>query len=93
MRQATAADALLLVLDSTTDWAALRKAGRHHLILCVAQVAKYLEGAEEHGLTPVLLEADDIPVQELMETALLDCVANDILEAVSYTHLTLPTKA
>ena len=83
LRQATAADALLLVLDSTTDWAALRKAGRHHLILCVAQVAKYLEGAEEHGLTPVLLEADDIPVQELMETALLDCVANDVLEAGS----------
>ena len=82
-RQATAAEALLLVLDSTADWAALRKAGRHHLILCVAQVAEYLEGAEEHGLTPVLLEADEIPVQELMETALLDCVANDILEAGS----------
>ena len=83
MRLAAAADALLLVLDSKTDWAALRKAGRHNLILCVAQDPKHLEGAQEHGLTPVLLDADEIPVQELMETALLECVANDILEAGS----------
>ena len=55
MRQASNADALLLVLDSPADWEALRKAGRHNLILCVSQEAEYLEGAEEHGIPQFLM--------------------------------------
>ncbi|MEC7567108.1 MAG: DNA integrity scanning protein DisA nucleotide-binding domain protein [Planctomycetota bacterium] len=83
LRQSLKADALMIMLDGPADWKSLRKVGQHKLILCVSQDAEDLLGAETHGLIPVVLEADDSPVQERMETALLDCVANDILEAGS----------
>ena len=81
LRLSLKADALMLMLDGPADWQSIRKVGQYKLILCVSQSAKDLEGAEEFGLTPVVLEADESPVHQRMENALLECVANDVLDA------------
>ena len=74
------ADALLVMLDGPTDWQALKKGARKEKIVVAADLKEELEGAEDEGLATVVLGKEDAPVFEKLTQALLEAVADDILE-------------
>lgn len=77
---ATEADALLVVLEGPTDWDQLKERAGEHKCLVAADAEEHLEGADQAGLTPVLLEKEDAPVFEKLTQAMLDSVGREILE-------------
>ena len=74
------ADALLVMLDGPTDWEELRSRAGREKILVAAENEEALAGAAEAGLVPVVLDTHDTPVFEKLTQALLESVADDILE-------------
>ena len=87
--QARAAAHALAVLDSETKNKILRSmaAGlREHESEILAANALDIKAGEENDLTAAMLD------RLRLDTARLEAIAAGV-EAVSYTHLTLPTKA
>ncbi|MBP86773.1 MAG: hypothetical protein CMJ64_08660 [Planctomycetaceae bacterium] len=74
------ADALLVMLEGPTDWEELRKRAGREKILAAADSEEVLEGATEAGLATVVLELQDAPVFEKLTQALLEGVADEILD-------------
>ncbi len=73
------ADALLFLLESPLDWAKLRElTGKQHVLLASDQ-QEHLAGAEEFEFDTVLLNIPDSPVYERLTQALLESVADDLL--------------
>ena len=73
------ADALLFLLERSLDWAKLREfTGEQHVLLASDQ-QEHLAGAEEFGFDTVLLNIPDSPVYERLTQALLESVADDLL--------------
>ena len=79
LSEADDADALLVMLDGPTDWEQLRTCANDEKIVVVADHKEELAGAEEAGLSTVVLETPDAPVFEKLTVALLEAVADDIL--------------
>lgn len=75
----TDADALLLLLEAPTDWEKLKKRSGAEKMLVAADTAEQLQGAEEHGLSTVVLNMSGNPVYGKLTQALLEAVADDIL--------------
>lgn len=74
------ADALLVMLDGPTDWEELSKRAGREKILAAADSEEALEGAADAGLATVVLEMQAAPVFEKLTQALLESVADDILQ-------------
>jgi DNA integrity scanning protein DisA with diadenylate cyclase activity len=74
------ADVLLVMLDGPTDWKQLSERAGHEKILVAADTEEALEGAQEAGLATVVLRMPEAPVFEKLTHALLEGVANEILE-------------
>ncbi|MBC8354959.1 MAG: DNA integrity scanning protein DisA nucleotide-binding domain protein [Planctomycetes bacterium] len=74
------ADVLLVMLDGPTDWAELSKRAGREKILAAADTEEALEGAKEAGLDTIVLGMHDAPVFEKLTQALLESVADEILE-------------
>ena len=74
------ADALLVLLDGATDWDALRARAGTAKLIAVADSSEALAGAKEAGLDTVLLAMPDAPVFEKLAQALLESVADEMLE-------------
>jgi DNA integrity scanning protein DisA with diadenylate cyclase activity len=74
------ADSLLVLLESPLDWQQLRKATDGMNVLVAADRAAYLEGAAQAGFGTVQLSAIDSPVHEQLTRALLESVADDLLD-------------
>lgn len=74
------ADALLVMLDGPTDWGELSKRAGREKILVASDAEGALAGAAEAGLSTVLLDMHDAPVFEQLTQALLESVADEILE-------------
>lgn len=74
------ADVLLVMLDGPTDWKELSKRAGREKILAAADTAEALEGAKEAGLETIVLGMHEAPVFEKLTHALLEGVANEILE-------------
>lgn len=73
------ADALLLLLDAPTDWEELvRHAGGQKVLVAVDEAPR-AEGAAEAGLPVIVLDGEDQGIQERLQQALLEAVADDIL--------------
>ena len=73
------ADALLLLVESSLDWARLR-ASTHKLHVIVASDRhQHLAKAEDFGLDTVELNIPDSPVYERLTQALLESVSDDQL--------------
>ncbi len=81
LSEADEADALLVMLDGPTDWAKLQECANDEKIVVVADHPDELAGAEEAGLSTVVLDTPDAPVFEKLTLALLEAVADDILSA------------
>jgi DNA integrity scanning protein DisA with diadenylate cyclase activity len=74
------ADSLLVLLESPLDWQQLRKATDGMNVLVAADRPAYLEGAAEAGFGTVQLTVIDAPVHEQLTRALLESVADDLLD-------------
>ncbi len=73
-------DALLVMLDGPTDWERLQKKANGQKVIVAADRAEQTAGSEEFGLANVLLETGDSPVYERLTQALLECVADELLQ-------------
>ncbi|XZE17784.1 DNA integrity scanning protein DisA nucleotide-binding domain protein [Pirellulaceae bacterium SH449] len=75
------ADAILFLLDTGTDWERLRELVPPEIkrILVAADRAEDLAEAEEHGLTPLVLNKEDSPLLERLQHALIEAVADELL--------------
>ena len=80
MAQDQGIDSLLLLLDGPTDWARLRTLANHERLLIAADREEDVVGAKEAGLPTVVLHMSDTPVYEKLTQALLECVADELLE-------------
>ncbi|NBT12922.1 MAG: hypothetical protein EBS56_04970 [Planctomycetia bacterium] len=79
LRQASEAEALLLLVDQRLDWELVRGRAGPARILVAADEEEHLAGAAEHGLRPVLLDVAGLPVHERLTQALLECVADELI--------------
>ncbi len=73
------ADALLFLLEGTTDWEKLRKATGKQLVLVASDRPQHLAKAEDFGFDIIELNIPDSPVYERLTQSLLEAVAEDIL--------------
>lgn len=74
------ADALLVVIDGPTDWQQLKDRAGQEKIVIASDHAQNVAGASEAGLSTVVLDMAEVPVYEKLTQALLESVANDVLE-------------
>lgn len=79
LSETAGADAVLLLLEESADWARLKKLSGDEKVLVAADTAEQLEGADEAGLEPIVLDMADSPVYDRIAQALLEAVADDIL--------------
>jgi DNA integrity scanning protein DisA with diadenylate cyclase activity len=77
--EATASDAVLLLVDQRLDWERVRRIVGSTPMLVAADEDPHLEGAAEHGLRQVLLDVAGLPVHERLAQALLECVAAETI--------------
>lgn len=81
------ADAVLVVLDGSSDWQALRKRADEQgvtKVIVAADTIEELEGAADAGLLTVILDMETSPVFEKLAQALLEAVADDMLDPSSH---------
>jgi len=78
---AVKADAILVLLDSATDWERLRELVPSEIkrILVAADRFEDLAGADKFGLIPLVLDKEDSPLLERLQHALLEAVADEQL--------------
>ena len=79
--QARNADALLILLDGTTDWKRIVEltsdAGKPVIVALDSQ--EDLEGAAEAGLKTVTLNKEKAPLLERLQHALLEAAADELI--------------
>jgi len=73
------ADAIVLLLESETDWQRLKKHAEQVKVVVAADDARNLAGAKESGLSVVQISSAEAPVYERITRALLEAVADDLL--------------
>ncbi|MEY4568420.1 MAG: integrity scanning protein DisA [Planctomycetota bacterium] len=76
------ADAVLVLLEGSTDWEKLREAVSPKIekIIVAADTDKDLDGAKEAGLVPIVLNKEKSPLLERLQHALLEAVVEEILK-------------
>ena len=73
------ADALLFLLEGSTDWEKLREAtGKQH-VLVASDRPQHLAKADELGFDTIELNIPDSPVYERLTQSLLEAVADDLI--------------
>lgn len=80
LAKVTESGALLVWVEAPTDWEEMqRRAGDITLVVCADEPA-HLAGAADQGVDVVLVEMMDAPVNERLSQALLESIAEEILE-------------
>ena len=79
LSETSGADAVLLLLEGSADWARLKKMAGEEKLLVAGDTAEQLEGAKEAGLDAVPLDMPDSPVHDRLSQALLEAVTDDVL--------------
>ncbi len=77
------AQAILVLLDSPTEWEKLKTRSDATKVLVASDQADHIEGASQAGLATVVLQKDDTPVFEKLTQALLEAVAHEQLKSGS----------
>jgi DNA integrity scanning protein DisA with diadenylate cyclase activity len=80
LSDACGADAMLLLLEGSADWARLKKLAGEEKLLVAGDSTEELAGAREAGLDAVPLDMPESPVYDRLSQALLEAVADDILQ-------------
>ncbi|HMO84779.1 MAG TPA: DNA integrity scanning protein DisA nucleotide-binding domain protein [Lacipirellulaceae bacterium] len=73
------ADALLVLLEAAVNWTQFRAATKGLNVVLAADRPELLEGAKDHGFAAIELTVIDAPVYEQLTRALLESVADDLL--------------
>ncbi len=82
LAEAVGVDAILLLVDEPVDWRVLKEQSGEQKILVSADQQAALAGAAAVGLSTVLLpDAADTPIHEKLSQALLNAVADDLLQS------------
>ncbi|MEZ6091048.1 MAG: DNA integrity scanning protein DisA nucleotide-binding domain protein [Pirellulaceae bacterium] len=81
MAEALSGDAILILLDGSTDWKRLRLETKETKIpiLVAADTAEDLEGASEFGLIPLVLNKEKAPLLERLQQALLEAATDELI--------------
>lgn len=76
-------DAILILLDGSTDWDKLRQTvpAAVEQIIVATDLEEDLEGAEAFGLLPLPLHKEKSPLLERLQHALLEAVADGFLQS------------
>ncbi len=76
------ADAMLILLEEGLDWERLRQEVGSNIkkVIVATDHLEELEGAAEAGLIPLALNKEQSPLLERLQHALLEAVADEILE-------------
>ncbi len=75
------ADAMLVLLEGQTDWEKLRQAVPNlPKLIVAADSPNDLQGAEDAGLIPLVLNKEQSPLLERLQHALLEAVADEIIK-------------
>jgi diadenylate cyclase len=77
--EATAAEAVMVLVEERLDWAHLRGLTASAPLLVAADNETDLVGAAEHGLRLVSLDVAGLPVHERLAQALLEAVASELV--------------
>lgn len=80
LTRAVEARALLVLLDGPTNWEELLQHAAGLRVVVAADTPEQLEGAAAAGLSIVVLEMPESPVYAKLSQALLEAVADEILE-------------
>jgi len=80
LAEASGADAVLLLLEGPADWPRLKKLSGEGKLLVAVDTPEQLEGARAAGLEVVALDMADSPVHDRITQALLEAVADDMLQ-------------
>jgi len=82
LAEAVRVDAILLLVDEPFDWQQLQAISRGQKIVLSADKEAAVAGAAQAGIPAVVLpDAFDTPVHEKLSQALLNAVADDLLES------------
>jgi len=73
------ADGLIVMLEGPTDWEKLKERADGATIIVAADTIEQLEGAEDAGLYPIILDMPDAPVFERLTQTLIEGVADEFL--------------
>lgn len=74
------AHALLLLMNAPTNWQSLLERAGSQRVIIAADTKDQLEGAAEAGLATVVLGLPESPVYDKLSQALLEAVADELLE-------------
>ncbi len=79
----TGADAMLVLLDGSTDWEKLRQAVPSEVeqVIVATDLEQDLDGVEAEGLLPLPLNKEKSPLLERLQHALLEAVADGYLKS------------
>jgi len=80
MAESAPADAILLLLEGPADWARLKGLVDDQKLVVAADRSDQLEGAAEAGLDAVAIDMPNHPIYERLTQAVLEAVADDLLE-------------
>jgi DNA integrity scanning protein DisA with diadenylate cyclase activity len=77
--EATASEAILLLVDQRLDWEQVRRLTGTVTVLVAADDEADLAGTTDHGLKKMPLDVAGLPVHERLAQALLECVAAEMV--------------
>jgi len=80
LARVTESGALLVWVEAPTDWAEMQRRAGEITLVVAADEEEHLKGAAEQGVDIVLVEMLDAPVNERLSQALLESIAEEILE-------------
>lgn len=73
------ADVLLIMLERSADWAALKKKTSKMAVVLAADNEDHLAGAADAGFGTVVINLPSATIYEKLNQALLDAIATDLL--------------
>jgi diadenylate cyclase len=83
LAESAKADAIMVLLESPTDWEKLKARSEQTKVLVAADRPEQLEGAAAAGLATLVLHMDDVPVFDKLTQALLESVGQELLKSGS----------
>ncbi|MCC9644804.1 diadenylate cyclase [Rhodopirellula sp. JC740] len=81
IREDRNADALLLLLDGSTDWKRISELtdANENVVIVAVDTIEDLDGAAEAGLKPLALNKEKAPLLERLQEALLEAAADELI--------------
>ena len=80
LTKSSEADALLVMVEGPVDWEQLKKSTGGQKVILAGDSAEELESAKAADFETVVLNMPDAPISEKLTQALLESVADDILD-------------